>query len=204
MDSGVLEFIESGVLEVYALGEATEQEALEVERMCALHEAVRHEVNEISRAMEQYAEAHAIQPDPTIGPFIMARIDFMERLKNGETPTFPPLLHKNSKIADYDPWLSRPDMQLTQPLDEFLARIIGYTPQCTTAIVWLEHGAPPETHTNELEQFLIVEGTCDITVGSEVHAMKAGDVLIIPLHVSHHVNVTSAIPCKIVLQRVAA
>ena len=200
----VKEFINSGILEVYVLGQATGEEAIEVEQMCEMYEEVRQELEDISLALERHAESMAIEPDPMIEPFLMARIDFMERLKNGETPSFPPLLHKGSKITEYAPWLSREDMQLTAPLDKVLARIIGYTPQCTTAIVWLELGAPPETHTDEYEQFLIVEGTCDITVGDDVHQMKSGDVLIIPLHVSHNVRVTSSIPCKIILQRVAA
>jgi mannose-6-phosphate isomerase-like protein (cupin superfamily) len=74
----------------------------------------------------------------------------------------------------------------------------------TTAVVWLEHGAPPETHTNELEKFLIVEGTCNIIVDGRDHHLKPGDLFNIPLHLSHTVLVTSSITCKIILQRVAA
>jgi len=200
----VTEFIESGILEIYVLGQATEQEEAEVAHMAGLHEEVRREIEAISIALESYAEANAMELDPMIEPFLMARIDYIERLKAGEEASFPPVLHKDSKIADYAQWLNREDLQLTQPLHQVLARIIGFTPQVTTAIVWLEHGAPPETHTNEFEQFLIVEGTCNIVIDQDVHPMKAGDVLIIPLYKSHHVQVTSAIPCKIILQRVAA
>lgn len=200
----VKEFINSGILEVYILGQASGEEAQEVERMCALHEEVRHELDNISMALEEYGRANAIQPDPTIEPFLMARIDYMERLKDGEEPSFPPLLHEGSKIADYAQWLKRPDLQLSTSLDNVLARIIGYTPQVTTAIVWLEHGAPPEVHTTEYEKFLVVEGSCDITIDNKVHKMEPGDVLTIPLHLSHNVRVTSSIPCKVILQRIAA
>jgi hypothetical protein len=34
--------------------------------------------------------------------------------------------------------------------------------------------------------------------------LKAGDVLIIPLYKTHFVEVTSDIPCKLILQRAAA
>jgi mannose-6-phosphate isomerase-like protein (cupin superfamily) len=200
----VIDFINSGVLELYVLGQATEQDALEVERMSEAYPQIREEVNSIAIALESYAEAHAVEPDPMIEPMLMATIDYMERLKNGEQPSFPPLLHAGSRISDYSEWLNREDLQLMQPLDKVQARIIGYTPQATTVIAWLQYGAPPETHTGELEQFLIVEGTCDITIENEVHHMQPGGVLIIPLHKTHHVTVTSSIPCKVILQRVAA
>lgn len=198
------EFIESGILEMYVLGQATADEVAEVERMSALFEEVRNEIMAINDALESYARSHAMQPEPTIEPFLMATIDYMERMKAGEAPGFPPVIHMGSSVADYEEWLSRPDLQLAEPLEEIQAKIIGYTPEVLTAIIWLKNGAPPETHTNELEQFLIVEGTCDIVVEGNVQKMSPGDALIIPLHMSHYVRVTSDIPCKIILQRVAA
>ena len=74
----------------------------------------------------------------------------------------------------------------------------------TLFVARLKHGAPTETHTNEYEKFLIVEGSCDLTIGTTVHHLNAGNYLSIPLYVSHDVKVTSAIPCKIILQRVNA
>ena len=149
--------------------------------------------------------AHAITPDVTIKPFLIATIDYTERLQNGEAPTFPPLLHEGSSLSDYSEWLNRADLALPNGLnEEFHAKIIGYTPEATTAIIWLKHGAPIEVHENELERFMIVEGTCDIIIGEEVHQLAAGDFLAIPLHQPHSVKVTSAIPCKLILQRVAA
>ena len=203
MDS-VRKFIDSGILELYVLEQTSSFERQEVEVMASMHEEVRREIDEISKALLGYARAHAIEPDPMVLPFLMARIDYMERLKNGEQPAFPPVLHKDSKISDYAEWLNRPDLQLDKPVDQVLIKIIGFTPEVSSAIVWLQHGAPPETHTDELEQFLIVEGTCEIVIGEQVNYMKPGDVLIIPLHQPHYVKVTSDIPCKILLQRVAA
>jgi mannose-6-phosphate isomerase-like protein (cupin superfamily) len=55
-----------------------------------------------------------------------------------------------------------------------------------------------------MEHFLIVEGTCDITIGDKVHHLVPGDYLSIPLYIDHDVKVTSITPCKVILQRVAA
>lgn len=199
-----LKLIESGMLELYVLGQTTPAETSEVEQMASMYDSVRDEIDSISMALENYAMANAVEPPVTVRPFLMATIDYMERIKGGEVPAIPPTLHAGSKIADYVQWLDRKDLQPTAPVTDIHASIIASTPEVTTAIVWLKDGAPPETHTSELEKFLIVEGTCNITIGKEVHSMKPGDVLIIPLHASHHVKVTSHYPCKIILQRAAA
>jgi mannose-6-phosphate isomerase-like protein (cupin superfamily) len=199
-----VKYIESGILEMYVMGQTTPEETTEVEEMAAMYDSVRDEIDSISNALEQYTSANAIEPPVTIFPFLMATIDYMERMKHGESPTFPPMLHVGSKIADYARWLNREDLQPAKPVTDMHASIIGYTPEVTTAIIWLKDGAPPETHTNELEKFLIVEGTCDITIDKNVHKMKPGEVLSLPLYVSHNVRVTSDYPCKIILQRMAA
>ena len=84
------------------------------------------------------------------------------------------------------------------------AKIIGHTPEMITAIVWIKKMAPQEVHHNEIERFLIIEGSCDIFIEDEVYQLKAGDMLSIPLHKPHSLQVTSAIPCKVILQRIAA
>lgn len=199
-----LRYIESGILEMYVLGYTDDAETAEVEQMAAIHPEVRSEISAINSALESYARANAVEPDPTLQAFTMATIDYTERLKKGEALSFPPAISPASKVDDYAQWLNREDLQLQQPFIDFQAHIISHTSVLTTAIVWIKDGAPPETHTRDIEKFLIVEGTCDITVGNDVSKMKAGDVIIIPLHVSHHVTVTSECPCKIVLQRAAA
>ena len=200
----VSSYIESGILEMYVMGNTTPEETAEVEQMATIHNDVRKEIDAISVALENYAKANAIEPNPIVRTFLIATIDYMERMKKGEAPSYPPVLQLGSKVEDYAEWLEREDLQRETPLEDGEARIIGRTTEAITAIVWLNYGAPPETHTDELEKFLIVEGTCDITIDKDVHKMKAGDVLIIPLHVPHHVKVTSLYPCKIILQRVAA
>ena len=134
----------------------------------------------------------------------MAIIDYTGRLQQGEAATYPPILHEGSKIADYNEWLNRPDMTIPPDFEDVYAKVIGYTPEIMTAIVWINHMAPQEIHEHELERFLIVEGACDILIGDEVHSLVPGNFLAIPLYLQHMVRVTSAIPCKVILQRAAA
>jgi anti-sigma-K factor RskA len=55
-------YIESGILELYVLGNVTQEEKLQVEDMMASHQVVRAEVDEIERAMEIYAQKNAVAP----------------------------------------------------------------------------------------------------------------------------------------------
>ena len=197
-------YIESGILESYLLGLLSAAENEEVEAMIRIHPEIQSEIEVICATLEQYASAHAIEPDPAIKPFLMATIDFMDRMEGGETPSFPPLLNEDSKIDDYAAWLDREDMVLKGELENTYAKIIGYAPGQMTAIVWIKQLAPEEIHTDEFEKFLIVEGTCDIQVGDQIYHMTPGDYMTIPLHENHFVTVTSAGPCKVILQRVAA
>lgn len=197
------EILDSGLLELYVLGLATAEEAKEVELLAATDPEIGNELDAIGRAMEKMATLHAMEPNPVIKPFLMATIDYTERLKNGEQATEPPILTEKSTPADYDAWLNRPDMVSPNGEDVF-ARIIGYNEKAITAIVWIKDFAPAEVHDNESERFLILEGTCDIIVDDTPHHLVPGDYFAIPLHKDHMVKVTSGIPCKVILQRVAA
>ncbi len=55
-------YIESGILELYVLGNVTPEEKLHVEEMMAVHQLVRAEVDEIERALEVYAGKNAVEP----------------------------------------------------------------------------------------------------------------------------------------------
>ncbi len=200
----ISEYINSGIIESFVLGLTTPSEAKEVEKMAAAHKEVRVAINEFGQIFELQALSNAIAPDPIIKPMLMATINYIERMGKGEPQSFPPMLHEGSQISDYFEWLSRPDMQVSSESENVYARVIGYTPKVTTAIIWIENMAPEEVHTVELEKFLIVEGTCEITIEKDVYKLAPGDFFQIPLFKSHTVRVTSNIACKAILQRVAA
>jgi mannose-6-phosphate isomerase-like protein (cupin superfamily) len=200
----IKEYISSGILEQYVLGAISKEESLEVERLAASHSEVRKEIEEISRALERHAMANSVAPSPKVKPFLMATIDYSERMEKGEAPSYPPVLNEKSNIMEYAEWLNRKDMFLPADAEDLYAKIIGYTPNALTAIVWIKNTAPPEVHDTEYEKFLIVEGTCDITVNEDVFHLTPGDFFAIPLYKSHKITVTSEIPCKVILQRIAA
>ena len=194
----------SGMLELYVIGDMDANAMSDIEAKISESFILKEEVRVIEESLEQFAMGNAIPPDPTLKPMLLAVVDYTTRLENGEAPTDPPSLHDGSKISDYREWLERDDMQEPDSYESMHGKIIGSNEERTTLIVWLKDGAPDETHTDELEKFLIVEGTCDITIGDNVHSLKAGDYLSIPLFINHRVEVTSTNRCKVILERAAA
>jgi anti-sigma-K factor RskA len=55
-------YIETGVLELYVMGDVTPDEKRQVEQMIARHPAIKAEMAEIEKAMESYALANAVSP----------------------------------------------------------------------------------------------------------------------------------------------
>ena len=81
---------------------------------------------------------------------------------------------------------------------------IGQDENGVSAIVWIKDFVPEEVHTDAVERFLVLEGSCEISFGGEVYSLAAGDYLAVPLHHPHVVRVTSDIVCKLIVQRHAA
>ncbi len=70
----VKSFIESGLLEAYALGQCTPEERALVERMLGAHPELRAELVAVERALEQVAQAYAVPPPPGLKERILARL----------------------------------------------------------------------------------------------------------------------------------
>lgn len=197
------EIRESGLLELYIFGVLEEHEFTLVNEALEKFPELQKDLLEIESSLLKYIETVSPTPHGAVQPLLLATVDYKERLRKGEQPVTAPLLNEDSRIEDYARWLNDPKMVAPESFDAMFAKIIASEPEKTTAIVWLRYGAPDETHTDEYEKFLIVEGSCEITIGTEVYIMKAGDYLTIPLFINHNVRVTSEIPCKVILQRVA-
>lgn len=74
-------FIQSGLLEAYVLGQCTDAERLEVERMAAEHPDVKAELDAIEQALEKVALANAVPPPPGLKELILQRIEHESRQK---------------------------------------------------------------------------------------------------------------------------
>ncbi len=200
----IREYIKTGILEMYVLGQTSDEENLEIAALSKIYPEIKTEIDEITASFIAYSESTVGAVNPSVKPMLLATIDYTERLRAGEAPTFPPILNANSKISDFEEWTNRADMMDPKHFEDIYVKIIGYDSQANTAIVWIKGATPYEIHTDEYEKFLILDGSCDIVTDSETYSLLPGDYKSIPLHEGHVVKVTSTTPCKVILQRVAA
>ncbi|WP_406825287.1 anti-sigma factor domain-containing protein [Pedobacter sp. KACC 23697] len=76
-------YIESGVLELYVLGDLSPEETLRVEEIASQYLEVKDEIAAIEQAMEQYAMQNAVQPSADIETRLLEKLgltDVEERI----------------------------------------------------------------------------------------------------------------------------
>lgn len=74
----IKEYIQSGILELYAAGAVTDDEAREVEAMCAAHPEVQTELRAIQVALLKYSSSYKKNPRPELRQSILDKIDSIE------------------------------------------------------------------------------------------------------------------------------
>jgi len=82
-------YIESGILELYVLGQLNAQEQAEVEAMAAKYPEIKQEIEAIEIAMEQYALENAIKPSADLENKILGKITASANQKKTEPVTEP-------------------------------------------------------------------------------------------------------------------
>jgi anti-sigma-K factor RskA len=75
-------YIESGVLELYVLGDLSPEEALQVEEMASQNPEVRDEIAAIEQAMEQYAMQNAVEPSADVETRLFEKLGLSEVEEN--------------------------------------------------------------------------------------------------------------------------
>ena len=83
----IRDYIASGVLEAYVLGDISEKERAEVESFATLHPEIKQEIEAIEVALEQYALAHAVTPKTDVLDKIKSKIEATETPKTQAAST---------------------------------------------------------------------------------------------------------------------
>lgn len=200
----IQEIIASGILEMYVLGAVTEAERAAIVELAADSKHIKEEISRIETALESYAKTNAVTPPATVKPFLFAQIDYRERLKAGEPIVKAPLLSELTTVSDFAPWLSRKDMVFPADKPAVFAKILSAQNNTTTAMAWLVYGSPPEEHKDKYERFFILEGACQIIYEDRIVELNVGDYHSVPPLVAHELRVISNVPCKCIIQYVAA
>lgn len=203
MDPAVL--IESGDLEAYITGDLHEAQRNLIELASTLHPEVAAELDALEALQERFALETAASPkDPA-----KARQrfhDFLDVEVEGIVDGLirPPFIHAASTAAEFTPWVSQFGASPAQDYENVFVQPLHPDPECLTLLVWAKSEIAMEVHLDSIEKFLVLEGSCKIDIEGEMVHLQAGDTLSIPKFKAHTVFVTSSIPCKLVVQQIAA
>jgi Anti-sigma-K factor rskA len=77
----VKEIISSGLLELYATGLASSEEAAQVLQWANQYPEVAEELNQVQAGLDMFTSAHSMQPDPSVKDKIFAKINETETAK---------------------------------------------------------------------------------------------------------------------------
>lgn len=196
------EKVDQNQLDEYVLGTLPKDQALAMEARIAKDPELKGQVNELALCFEGMALINAVQPPTGLRHKVLSAL--AAALKDEAHNGVIPFLHGASTVQDLAQHLDRSDLFLPAGTSSYHQIVLEASPERCTIVVWLKEGFPEETHTEEVERILILEGSCDVRLGDEVHSMRTGDVITIPMHVAHSVQVTCDGWCKAIVQRVAA
>lgn len=82
-------YIESGILELYVLGDLSKEKMLEVERMAIQHPEIRGEVDGIENALLGYAKSNAIDPSESMRKRVLNSLETNPEEENPVRPLNP-------------------------------------------------------------------------------------------------------------------
>jgi len=94
-------YIESGVLELYVLGDLSPEETLRVEEMASQYPEVRDELAAIEQAMEQYAMQNAVEPSADVESRLFGKLGLSDDSEI-ETVSTPPVQQEEPRIVKLD------------------------------------------------------------------------------------------------------
>ncbi|TDQ11919.1 cupin domain-containing protein [Pedobacter metabolipauper] len=217
------DFVSSEMLNLYISGELSRDEAITIEQIAAVHEGLREEIRSIIHALFEYSKSKGKSLYPRVQHSIRTITDFLDAVEekyNEEWEKEPsrkgglatilkmlnpvPEINENSRSEDFAIWANNADLAPDKPYKNIFIREIDKNARMTSYLIWVKNNTFPEVHDNEREKFFILEGTCtvDINDGEETYDLVPGQYFNVPLHKKHTVIVTSAIPCKAILQHI--
>jgi mannose-6-phosphate isomerase-like protein (cupin superfamily) len=191
-------YIESGILEMYALDLLDLNEREEVERMVAVFPTVKKELDSILHALEMYAISQGMKPAPHVKEKIIQTINNLEKEQEMD-PRNLPLINAHS---NYSNWLEFIKDIPVKPEDGRFIKVLQNSPTVVQMLLVSETDFEDEVHEDVYESFLILKGRAKCVIGEDVNYMEAGDFMNIPLHVSHTVEILSG-SVTAILQRIA-
>lgn len=198
MTTELEKYLASGIIEMYCLGMASPDEAVELERMSALYPEVCTELKAAQAALVAHAQQFEFSPSANMEARILTAVDELKFTGGSQLDSFVDI----SEYSNVEKWKGL--VKDISPPEEFLNthRIPLFESEHQfLAVTWVKTEVPTESHDDRIEKILILEGTCRCRLGEEELDLAAGDCLMVPLNVVHNLKVTSERPVKMIYAR---
>jgi mannose-6-phosphate isomerase-like protein (cupin superfamily) len=182
-------YIESGILELYALDQLDPNEREEAERMISVFPEIKAEYEAIQLSLERYAASCAIEPHARVKEKLKATISNLEKEKEMNLQNLPLI----TNFSDHTKWMDLVKEMLPEKLgdDGMYNSILQQSEKVVQLLVVTSTDIGDEVHDESHESFLILKGKCKCTVGNDVRFMEEGDFMTIPLYEHHDVEILS-------------
>jgi mannose-6-phosphate isomerase-like protein (cupin superfamily) len=190
-------YIQSGIIEDYCFGFLTKEKTAEVENMANNFPIILEAITSNQEALEEYANLFKLTPSSECKSKIMNVFDNLIKERQA-SPNNLPLINKYSQKEN---WLKivKPFLPPTLEKDKY-HNIIQDEDNVFQLLLWSKSDYPNEEHTDLNETIYVLDGECECCVGDKVFPLKPGEMLEIPLYVSHNLIVTKG-PLLAVVQR---
>lgn len=179
----IKDFIASGIIEIYCLGLASEEEKRLVENLATDNKEIRDEIASISDVLNIYANSFSKSPSVSLRSRIL---DSFNSTGDANSFAFPPRLHMKSEIAEWEKYITVNKIFSPAEFDMVHLLDLPGDEKQVTYMAWAKAGAIlEESHENEDEYLFMMKGLCAITVNGERNIYNEGAVVFIPARTIH-------------------
>ncbi|MFC3563175.1 cupin domain-containing protein [Pedobacter jamesrossensis] len=195
----LLNFLSSGLLELYISGKLSKADRLLVEEMTIRYEEVANERMRLELLFGNETKVQSQRPSESFDNRMMSFFSDLEKekvMKGDDIPLISPFSNAEDWLRLVEGFIPEeaPETQFIYPLHQSEKR--------TQLLVVSAIDIDEEIHDELSESFLILKGSCVCSIEDAIFEMKAGDFMQIPLHKTHQVKLTSPLVIAI-LQHVS-
>lgn len=196
----IKELLSSGIIELYCMGVATDEECKQVEKLALQSNDIRNKIVAVNETLALYSEKFSKTPSASVKNKIMDAIDALE-----QKIAFPPALNPQSGVEEWLKYLSDNNIKAPEQLEGFHLLDLPGNAKQFTYIVWADKGTVvEESHDDEDEYLFMLKGHCSVTIDGKVGYYKEGDIVFIPRKSVHRAEALSDERMLIIGQRIAA
>ena len=199
----IKEIIESGIIEMYCLGVASEDEKKLVDSLASKHPEIQREIHSINLALSFYASAYETSPSEKLKDKIIQQVLLSD--KAVDQLVLPPRITMNSSIEEWITYIENNNIQSPSDFDTFHVCELPSNEKQNTYLAWAKKGAIlEESHSDEDEFLLMLSGRCCVTINGKVTYYEKGGIVFIPKNTVHRAEALSDELMLLVGQRIAA